>query len=224
MTCDSSEAGRRQDVHVSGLQLVWPRPLAPAVHSRDLHLGRRHRLSCWAVCQMRGLGLHDLHRGRLLSTAVRLQRKACCRTKQSGTIWESIVKNMQTLHDINESLQLTIFIIFSKHHCCFASLQRKWYLMNIAKVFSTWETEWSILCCYLNCLLCFENLKYKKSKNIQIGQSGQTLKQGQEHCMDQLLNCSTQNAVIQKRNGELQKPFSKTLPESVKTDSFKTRN
>lgn len=76
-SCVLSEAGRRQDVHVSGFELVWSRSLTSTLHCWNLHFGRGRRLSSRVVCQPRGLRLHYLHGGRLLGTAVRLQRKAC---------------------------------------------------------------------------------------------------------------------------------------------------
>ena len=71
-----SEAGRHQDVHVSGFELVGLWALPAALHRGDLHLGRAHGLSGGAVSEPRGLRLHHLHGARLLGAAVRLQRKA----------------------------------------------------------------------------------------------------------------------------------------------------
>lgn len=84
----ASEARRRQDVHVSGLQLVRPRPLTAPLHRGDLHLGRRCSLSGGVFGQSRGLGLHHLHGGGLLGAAVRLQRKACWEKRKKCQINE----------------------------------------------------------------------------------------------------------------------------------------
>lgn len=70
------EAGGRQDVHVSGFELVWPGSLPPTLHGGDLHLGWSRRLSGGIVSQSCGLRLHHLHGSRLLGAAVRLQREA----------------------------------------------------------------------------------------------------------------------------------------------------
>lgn len=40
-----SEAGGRQDVHVSVFELVRARPLTSTLHGGDLHFGRSHVLS-----------------------------------------------------------------------------------------------------------------------------------------------------------------------------------
>lgn len=71
----TSEAGRRQDVHVSVFELVRPRSLPPALHGGDLHLRRINSLG--VVCQPCGLGLHHLHGGGFLGSTVRLDGKAC---------------------------------------------------------------------------------------------------------------------------------------------------
>lgn len=82
----SSESRRREDVHVSVLQLVWPCAVAASLHAWDLHLGRsRCRLSRRVVGYSRRLGLHHLHGGRLLGAAIRLQCKACWEQKEMPT-------------------------------------------------------------------------------------------------------------------------------------------
>lgn len=94
----SSEAGGRQDVHVSGFELVWSRSLTSTLHRGDLHLGRGHRLSCGGVDQPRRLGLHHLHGGRLLGTAVRLQRKACWEKRKEDTFSECGIRNCKIMN------------------------------------------------------------------------------------------------------------------------------
>lgn len=81
------EAGGRQDVHVSVFELVRSGSLPPAVHRRDLHLGRRHLLGGGVVGQPGGLSLHHLHRRRLLGAAVRLQSKACWEKRTGSSQW-----------------------------------------------------------------------------------------------------------------------------------------
>lgn len=75
-TTTTSEAGRRQDVHVPRFELVRLGAAAPPLHRGNLHLGRGHLLGGAVLGQSRGLGLHDLHGGGFLCAAVGLQSEA----------------------------------------------------------------------------------------------------------------------------------------------------